>query len=67
MADEKTVPAAMARAVAHLQQGDWQAAHLIVQDDQTPLASALLAMPQRAALNARMSSRARPPTGASSN
>jgi hypothetical protein len=38
MADEKTSPPAMARAVAHLQQGDWQAAHLIVQDDQAPLA-----------------------------
>ena len=31
--------AALARAVAHLEQGDWQAAHAIVQDDKSTLAA----------------------------
>jgi len=32
------MPADLSRAVAHLEQGDWQAAHGIVQDEETTLA-----------------------------
>jgi hypothetical protein len=39
MAPPQKSPAALARAVAHLEKRDWQAAHEIVQDDKSVLAA----------------------------
>jgi hypothetical protein len=39
MAKPREPAADLARAVAHLEQRDWQAAHLIVQDDKSQLAA----------------------------
>jgi len=39
MAKPRESAADLARAVAHLEQRDWQAAHVIVQDDKSALAA----------------------------